>query len=129
VYVLLGAPDLALTQVVVQTLTVILFALVFSRFPVKPSGGRSRFQDAALSLAAGGLISWVLLHASSLPPQNRLADAYTSRSQPEAHGRNVVNTLIVDFRALDTLGETTVLATASLGVYLLFRPSRRRKPA
>ncbi|SEU34280.1 hydrogen gas-evolving membrane-bound hydrogenase subunit E [Stigmatella erecta] len=129
VYVLLGAPDLALTQVVVQTLTVILFALVFSRFPVKPTGGRSRLQDAALSLAAGGLISWALLHASALPPQTRLADAYTSRSEPEAHGRNVVNTIIVDFRALDTLGETAVLATASLGVYLLFRPSRRRKPA
>ncbi|ADO68864.1 hydrogen gas-evolving membrane-bound hydrogenase subunit E [Stigmatella aurantiaca] len=127
VYVLLGAPDLALTQVVVQTLTVILFALIFSRFPVQPSGGRSRRRDAALSLAAGGLISWTLLHASAAPPQTRLAEAYTSRSGPEAHGRNVVNTILVDFRALDTLGETTVLATASLGVYLLFRPSRRKR--
>ncbi|MDC0712867.1 proton-conducting transporter membrane subunit [Stigmatella sp. ncwal1] len=129
VYVLLGAPDLALTQVVVQTLTVILFALIFSRFPVQPSGGRSRLRDAALSLTAGGLISWALLHASAAPPQTRLAEAYTARSASEAHGRNVVNTILVDFRALDTMGETTVLATASLGVYLLFRPSRRRRQA
>ncbi|WNG35420.1 DUF4040 domain-containing protein [Archangium violaceum] len=127
VYVLLGAPDLALTQVVVQTLTVILFALVFSRFPVRPHGGRSRLRDALLSLAAGGLISWALLHTTTGPRHTRLAEAYTALSPTEAHGLNIVNVILVDFRALDTLGEATVLATASLGVVLLFRTRRQRR--
>jgi multicomponent Na+:H+ antiporter subunit A len=127
VYVLLGAPDLALTQVVVQTLTVILFALVFSRFPVRPHGGRSHLRDAALSLVAGGLISWALLHTTTRPRHTRLAEAYTALSPTEAHGLNIVNVILVDFRALDTLGEATVLAIASLGVYLLFRTRRQRR--
>ena len=127
VYVLLGAPDLALTQVVVQTLTVILFALVFSRFPVRPHGGRSHLRDALLFLAAGGLISLALLHTTTRPRHTRLAEAYTALSPTEAHGLNIVNVILVDFRALDTLGEATVLATASLGVYLLFRTRRQRR--
>jgi multicomponent Na+:H+ antiporter subunit A len=126
VYVLLGAPDLALTQVVVQTLTVVLFALVFSRFPVRPHGGRSHLRDALLSLAAGGLISWALLHTTTRPRHTRLAEAYTALSPTEAHGLNIVNVILVDFRALDTLGEATVLATASLGVFLLFQKRRQR---
>lgn len=129
VYVLLGAPDLALTQVVVQTLTVILFALVFSRFPVRPHGGHARVWDAALALAAGGLISWALLHITLQPRHTRLAEAYAARSASEAHGLNIVNVILVDFRALDTLGEATVLASASLGVYLLFRTRRQRSRA
>lgn len=125
-YVLLGAPDLAMTQVVVQTLTVVLFALVFSRFPVRPHGGRSRLWEPALSLVAGGLITWALLPLPTLPRHTRLAEAYAARTAQDAHGLNIVNAILVDFRALDTLGEIAVVAMACLGVYLLFRPSRPR---
>ncbi|OJT26697.1 NADH-quinone oxidoreductase subunit F [Archangium sp. Cb G35] len=128
VYVLLGAPDLALTQVVVQTLTVILFALVFSRFPVPAHRERdSRLWDAALSVAAGGVITWALMNITAQPRHTELARTYAARSAGEAHGLNIVNTILVDFRALDTMGETAVLATAGLGVYLLFRRPRQRK--
>ncbi|MCY1081232.1 hydrogen gas-evolving membrane-bound hydrogenase subunit E [Archangium lansingense] len=130
VYVLLGAPDLALTQVVVQTLTVILFALVFSRFPVRAHREEhSRRWDAALSLAAGGLITWALMNITAQPRHTELAETYAARSARDAHGLNIVNTILVDFRALDTMGETTVLATAGLGVYLLFRKQRQRSQA
>lgn len=128
-YVLLGAPDLALTQVVVQTLTVILFALVFSRFPVAAHReDNPRRWDAALSVAAGALITWALMNITAAQPRHtELAQTYAARSAGEAHGLNIVNTILVDFRALDTMGETTVLATAGLGVYLLFRKSRQRR--
>ncbi len=127
VYVLLGAPDLALTQVVVQTLTVILFALVFTRFPVPAHREmHPRRWDVALSVAAGGLITWALMNITAQPRHTGLAQTYAARSARDAHGLNIVNTILVDFRALDTMGETTVLATAGLGVYLLFRKPRQR---
>ncbi len=126
-YVFFAAPDLAMTQVVVQTLTVILFALVFSRFPVHPHEHRFRWWTAALPLAVGGLITWTLLHVSAAPTHRRLADYYAEQSVPGGKGLNIVNVILVDFRALDTLGETTVLATAGLGVYILFRTRAHRK--
>lgn len=128
-YVLLGAPDLALTQVVAQTLTVVLFALVFSRFPVPVHRERPRPWDALLSLAAGGLIAWALMDITAQPRHTELAQTYAVLSAREAHGLNIVNTILVDFRALDTMGEMTVLATSGLGVYLLFRrwPRKRRR--
>ncbi|NVI97977.1 DUF4040 domain-containing protein [Myxococcus sp. AM009] len=126
-YVFFGAPDLAMTQVVVQTLTVILFALVFARFPVQPHEHRFRWWTAALPLAVGGLVTWTLLHVASVPTHTRLADFYAAQSVPGGKGLNIVNVILVDFRALDTLGETAVLATSGLGVYLLFRTRSRRK--
>ncbi|GHG77544.1 hydrogen gas-evolving membrane-bound hydrogenase subunit E [Comamonas sp. JC664] len=126
-YVFFAAPDLAMTQVVVQTLTVILFALVFSRFPVKPHEHRFRWWTAALPLTVGGLITWTLLHVAAVPTHRRLADFYASQSVPGGKGLNIVNVILVDFRALDTLGETAVLATSGLGVYLLFRTRSQRK--
>ncbi|MFY0529183.1 hydrogen gas-evolving membrane-bound hydrogenase subunit E [Archangium gephyra] len=130
VYVLLGAPDLALTQVVVQTLTVILFALVFSRFPVPAHReDQPRRWDALLAVAAGGLITWAMMNITAQPRHTELAAIYAARSAREAHGLNIVNTILVDFRALDTMGEAAVLATAGLGVYLLFRKPRQRRRA
>ncbi|WP_426752287.1 hydrogen gas-evolving membrane-bound hydrogenase subunit E [Myxococcus sp. Y35] len=126
-YVFFAAPDLAMTQVVVQTLTVILFALVFARFPVQPHEHRFRWWTAALPLAVGAVITWTLLHVASMPSHRRLADYYAAQSVPQGKGLNIVNVILVDFRSLDTLGETTVLATSGLGVYLLFRTRTRRK--
>ncbi|UYI11295.1 MULTISPECIES: hydrogen gas-evolving membrane-bound hydrogenase subunit E [Myxococcus] len=126
-YVFFGAPDLAMTQIVVQTLTVILFALVFSRFPVQPHEHRFRWWTAALPLAVGGLITWIILHVASTPSHTRLADFYATQSVPAGKGLNIVNVILVDFRAFDTLGEATVLATSGLGVYLLFRTRSQRK--
>ncbi|MBN1206184.1 MAG: DUF4040 domain-containing protein [Myxococcaceae bacterium] len=126
-YAFFGAPDLAMTQVVVQTLTVILFALIFSRFPVEPHEERPRWRDAPLALAVGGLLSWALLHVAAVPPHTRIAQFYATHSVPEAHGLNIVNVILVDFRAFDTLGEVTVLATSGVGVYLLFRTGARQR--
>ncbi len=130
VFILFGAPDLAMTQFLVETLTVIVLVLVFYSFPrfTKLSSVAARARDALVALAAGGLMTaLVLAVGQTRPAGTALADFYARASLPEGLGRNVVNVILVDFRALDTLGEITVLTIAALGVFaLLKRPGRRR---
>jgi len=118
-----GAPDLAMTQLVVETLTVILFVLVFYHLPrFGPAATRAeRFRDGAVALGAGAVLALAVLWASAAPLDREVARYYLQRSVSDAHGRNVVNTILVDFRALDTLGEITVLAAAAVGVFALLR--------
>ena len=123
IYILFGAPDLAMTQFAVETLTVILFVLVLYRLPrfTILSGRPARVRDALVALAAGGLMTALVLTATAVPLQSRLAPYFAANSQVLAKGRNVVNVILVDFRALDTLGEITVLAVAAIGVYALLK--------
>jgi multicomponent Na+:H+ antiporter subunit A len=127
VYLEFGAPDLAMTQILVETLTVILFVLVFSFLPrfATLSDTRRRVRDAAAALITGGLMTTLVLVGSAIRFDPSIPDFYAEQSVPAAHGRNVVNVILVDFRALDTLGEITVLSLAALGVYALLklRPS------
>lgn len=123
IYILFGAPDLAMTQFLVETLTVILFVLVFYHLPRLRglSGGLTRLRDAAIALAAGGFITALVLAAIAGRAESRLASYFAEESVPLGHGRNIVNVILVDFRALDTLGEITVLAVAAFGVFALLR--------
>jgi multicomponent Na+:H+ antiporter subunit A len=127
IYILYGAPDLAMTQILVETLTVILFVLVFYHMPRfgSFSTAASRMRDAAVALAAGGLVTALVLAATATPPESGLAPYFAEQSKPLAHGRNIVNVILVDFRGLDTLGEITVLAVAAIGVYALLKLRRR----
>lgn len=123
IFVLFGAPDLAMTQVLVETLTVILFVAVFRHLPVTaPSTSRiSRSRDALLASAVGVTmmaLTWAVLAARG---DRHVAEFFLEASRPLAQGRNVVNTILVDFRALDTLGEIVVLAVAATGVIALLR--------
>lgn len=122
-YVLFGAPDLAATQFAIETLTVVIFVLVFYDF--SGFGDRlSRFQqlrDAAIAGAVGITITvLVLVSVGSLAP-SRLADYFIESAPALAHGRNVVNVILVDFRAFDTMGEITVLVTVAIGVRALLQ--------
>ena len=127
-----GAPDLALTQVLVETLTLVLFALVIRQLPplgvVSYSSSRRRISDLVIAVVAGCALTLALLAVRSAPsPEaDRVSAEMALRSLPEAHGRNVVNVILVDFRALDTLGEICVLAIAALGVAGLLLGPRRR---
>ncbi len=131
VYRLGGAPDLAMTQLVVEALTVILFVLVFYHLPRfgLEVGRAQRLRDLGVSVAAGTALALVVLSASAAPLDRQIAREYLQRSVPEAHGRNVVNTILVDFRALDTLGEITVLMAAAVGVFALVRLRMRETPS
>lgn len=123
IYVLFSAPDLAITQVMVDTLTVILFVLVFYRIPnfSKLTNEPTRIRDAMIALAAGGLVTLLVLAADRAQFAPPISGFFVETSLPEAHGRNIVNTILVDFRALDTLGEITVLTLAGIGVYALLK--------
>jgi multicomponent Na+:H+ antiporter subunit A len=128
IYVLFGAPDLAMTQVLIETLTVILFVLVLyhlPRFAMLSSRG-TRLRDALIAGTAGILMSALTLAAFSVQNNVPLSDFFRETSYTEAHGRNIVNVILVDFRAIDTLGEITVLAIAALGIYALLRLRPRR---
>ena len=123
IFVMFGAPDLAMTQFSIDTLTVILLVLVIYRMPkyVKFSRISERVRDATVALAAGILVTFLTLAATAGPTASRLSSFFAENSYPAAKGRNIVNVILVDFRALDTLGEITVLAAAAIGVYSLVR--------
>lgn len=121
-FALMGAPDLAMTQLAVETLLVVLLVLVFHHLPDftarTPPKGRAR--DASIALAGGALMA-ALVYVAGSTPNDSIAGYYLENSLKLAGGRNVVNVILTDFRALDTLGEITVLAAAALGVYALLR--------
>ncbi|SNB46888.1 putative monovalent cation/H+ antiporter subunit A [Geobacter sp. DSM 9736] len=129
IYLLFGAPDLAMTQFCIETLTVILFVLVLYRLPRFSllSSASVRLRDALVALACGVMMTLLTLTALSRPLQSRVSGFYAENSLPEAHGRNVVNVIIVDFRALDTLGEITVFAVAAIGIYGLIKFGSRER--
>ncbi|MEA2067865.1 MAG: hydrogen gas-evolving membrane-bound hydrogenase subunit E, partial [Verrucomicrobiota bacterium] len=118
-----GAPDLAMTQLVIETLTVILLALAFYHLPTFRHGSavRTRAIDAAISIGVGVAVTLLVLAALHVQTPTPVSDHYLDHSYKDAHGRNVVNVILVDFRALDTLGEITVLTIAALGAFALLK--------
>jgi multicomponent Na+:H+ antiporter subunit A len=128
-FMLFSAPDLAMTQMVVEILTVVLLVLVFYHLPamVRRSGAAARSRDLLLAIGFGTLMSVLVLAVAAMNPAKDVSEYFLAASYPAAQGRNIVNVILVDFRALDTLGEIVVLAVAGLGVFALLRlrPTRR----
>ncbi|MDR9438651.1 MAG: putative monovalent cation/H+ antiporter subunit A [Halomonas sp.] len=122
-FVLFSAPDLAITQLLVETLTVILLVLVLFRLPrfATLSTPVERLRDLAVASLTGGMITLLMLSVLSGERLPRISDYMVANSQPLGHGHNIVNVILVDFRALDTLGEMFVLALAAIGVYAMLR--------
>ncbi len=130
-FMFFSAPDLAMTQFGIETLSVILMVLVVLRLPPqkKYSSPPSRLRDAGLAIAAGGVVTATLLLATHFPQGSALGDFFADNSYISAHGRNVVNVILVDFRAFDTFGEITVVSVAAIGVYSMIRQPARKKKA
>ena len=122
-FVHLSAPDLALTQISVEVVTIVLLLLALHLLPErspKEEAGWVLGRDAILALAAGGavgLVSFVML-STEVPS---IADFFLAESKPGGGGYNVVNVILVDFRGYDTFGEITVLGIAALGIFALIR--------
>lgn len=127
-FVLFGAPDLAFTQFMVETLSVVILALVLTRLSLGERDHRPAGQmvlDGVLATAAGGALAALLLKVSQVPFDRTLTDFYDQYSRVIAHGRNVVNVIIVDFRGLDTLGEISVVMITGLAILALVKVKAR----
>ena len=131
IFVLFAAPDLAITQFLVETLVVIIIALVLVGLPRgalrEPDNGRIRLLAGTIAALGGALVAGLLLAVTSYPLDRTLTAFYEAASYPEANGRNIVNVILVDFRGIDTLAEITVLAVAASGVYALLRRARAKR--
>lgn len=123
IYVFYSAPDLAITQFLVETLTVILAALVLIKLP-KPVIEEStsvKVRDAIIAGIMGTVITVIMLSVLTFEMDFTLSEYFGENSYTLAHGKNIVNVILVDFRALDTLGEITVLAVAGVGIISLVK--------
>ncbi len=124
VFMMFGAPDVAFTQFSVEILLVVILATTLAQIPLTQRDTRNRRQkriDAGIGAAVGLGVVGILLSMLTVPFDNRLSVWFGDNSVLAAHGHNVVNVILVDFRALDTLGEITVLAIAAFGVVALLR--------
>ena len=124
-----GAPDLAITQLMVEALTVVLFMFVIYGLPLirEFSGPFTRLRDGLLACMFGlivAMLAWLAVDIQFAAP---ISETLSAMSYPEAKGKNVVNVILVDFRALDTFGETTVVAAAALGIAALMSSRIVRK--
>jgi len=129
IYALFGAPDLAMTQFAVETLTVVIFVLVFRRHRdfSELSSTLVRSRDAIVALAAGAVITTLVLFVGASGTSSRLSSYFAENAPVLAHGRNIVNVILVDFRGFDTMGEITVLVTVAIGVRALLSISLERR--
>jgi multicomponent K+:H+ antiporter subunit A len=136
-FVWLSAPDLALTQLLVEIVTTVLLLLGLrwlpKRLPFKwtPRGARGalprRLRDVAIATASGAGLAALAYAVMTRPLPDTISGFFLERAWPEGGGSNVVNVIIVDFRGFDTLGEITVLGVVAVAVYALlrrFRPAR-----
>ena len=129
-FVKFSAPDLALTQLSVEVVTIVLLLLALyflpARTPVESSGAR-RGRDLLVAVTAGlgvSALTWAVLTR----PYETIAGFFLDNSVPGGGGTNVVNVILVDFRGFDTLGEITVLAIAAIGIFALLEGLRLPAP-
>lgn len=123
-FIIFRAPDLALTQLVVETISVALFLLCFYHLPrLKPEASRLPFKltNLLIALGVGVLMSLLALSAHSQRLFPAISEFFVQASYEEAGGKNIVNVILVDFRGFDTMFEILVLGIASIGVYTLVK--------
>lgn len=123
VFAFYGAVDLAITQVMVETLVLVLFVMIIYHLPVFKnfSSKASRIRDAVIAIIFGGFMTGLTLKADYLDLYPNISQYFNENSFTIGKGRNIVNVILVDFRALDTMGEILVLTIAAVGVFSLMR--------
>ncbi len=123
IFVIYSAPDLAMTQFTIDTLTTVLFVLVLYKLPpfVNLTSNTILVRDALVAAGFGIILSLVAFKVWSEPISTEISDFYGENAYLLAKGKNVVNVILVDFRGIDTMFETVVLSIAALGVYSLIR--------
>lgn len=131
VFIIHGAPDVAMTQILVELLLVIFFVINLYRLPILKSHKTNSLSANVIAACFGIgvfiVITLLTLYVLSSPPPNTLNEYYINNSLEAAHGLNVVNAIIVDFRALDTLGEILVITASAIGVFGLIMRKRLKE--
>lgn len=113
-FVFYSAIDVAITQLLVEMLVVIILAVALVKLPNMPREPNFRAGDALIATALGLGVAFVVASVLMQPFDPRINEFFNAASYPEALGRNVVNVILVDFRALDTLGEVAVVLVAAI---------------
>lgn len=124
IFMLFGAPDLSFTQFMVETLSVVILALVMTRLHLEQRDFRvleELLRDGTLALLCGVGVTGLLWAVLDHPLDTRLTDFFAATSVAIAHGHNIVNVILVDYRGLDTLGEISVVMTAGIAILALIR--------
>lgn len=123
IFIHFSAPDLGITQLLVETLTVILLVLVLFKLPqfVNFSSPWERCRDLAVAVFAGMVMTLLILAVLDIQYFESISSYFIDNSYELAFGRNIVNVILVDFRQLDTLGEIFVLGLAAMGVYAMVK--------
>ncbi|QTH45362.1 Na+/H+ antiporter subunit A [Cohnella sp. LGH] len=123
-FVLYRAPDLALTQMIVETVSVALFLLCFYHLPkndLASSASRGKWLNLTIAGGAGFIVTLIVIGASGPRNFESISSFFVQESYRLGGGKNMVNVILVDFRGFDTLLEITVLGIASLGIYSMIR--------
>ncbi|ODT66576.1 MAG: Na(+)/H(+) antiporter subunit A [Pelagibacterium sp. SCN 63-23] len=129
IFLLFGAPDLAFTQLMVEVLSVVILTFVMTRLRLDdrdPRPFEDWARDGALAVICGLGVSLMLMLVLNGTYDTRLPDFFTATSVPIAHGHNIVNVILVDYRGFDTLGEIAVVMGAGMAILALLR--RPKKP-
>jgi multicomponent K+:H+ antiporter subunit A len=127
-FIHLSAPDLALTQIAVEVVTILLMLLALHLLPGHPprlSNVPRRVRDAVIAIAGGLGTGWLAWAVMTRPEQPGISRFHWDNSYSGGGGTNVVNVTLVDFRGFDTLGEITVLGIAGLTIFALLEPAAR----
>lgn len=123
-----GAPDLALTQILIETITLVAFALVLRRIPARlgaHNGSSFSVPRAILAGAVGAVMAAVAVVATGARIAPPISLDFPELAYEIGHGRNVVNVALVDLRGWDTMGELSVLVLAATGVASLVFVTKR----
>ncbi|MCY7710412.1 Na+/H+ antiporter subunit A [Bacillus safensis] len=129
-FVIFRAPDLALTQLIIETISVALFLLCFYHLPklsLKQKTRRFKMTNFIISLGVGVVVTCLAFASTSQQSLDTISTYFIENSYKLAGGDNIVNVILVDFRGFDTLFEITVLAIAALGIYGLLKTQTKRK--
>lgn len=124
------APDLALTQLVVETISMVLFLLAFVHLPRVPKekGSKSlKLRNLLISSSVGLLVMLIAISAHSTRLFTPISEYFIKHSYDLAGGHNIVNVILVDFRGFDTMLEILVLSIAGLGIYSMIKLRNRKE--
>lgn len=129
-FVIYRAPDLALTQLIIETVTVALFLLVFMHLPKlekQKQSAKTIIVNASVSVLFGAMMTIVAISSFASKWFDPISDYFLETSKELGGGKNVVNVILVDMRGLDTLFEITVLGIAALGIYSMIKLRRDKE--